>query len=104
MDIAKRFQGIRKEKNISVYKLANLSEVSQNYIHNIEKGISQPSIYILEKLLNPMGITLAEFFNDNVESYYINDFEKELLQAIRILSENQARIILELIKNMNVTQ
>lgn len=102
MDIAKKFQNIRNEKKLSVYKLSNLADVSQNYIHNIEKGINQPSIYILEKLLKPMGITLSEFFNDNSDIYYLSEFEKEVLYYIRTLTEPQANIILDLIKNMNL--
>ena len=102
MDIAKKFQNIRNEKKFSVYKLSNLSDVSQNYIHNIEKGINQPSIYILEKLLKPMGITLSEFFNDNLDIYYPSEFEKEVLYYIRTLTKTQANIVLDLIKNMNI--
>ena len=92
MDIAKKFRNIRNEKKLSVYKLSNLSDVSQNYIHNIEKGINQPSIYILEKLLKPMGITLSEFFNDNLDIYYPSEFEKEVLYYIRTLTKTQANM------------
>ncbi len=48
-----------------------------------------------------MEITLAEFFNNNSNVYYPNDFEKELLQSISLLTKKQANILLALIKNMN---
>ena len=55
MNIAQRFQKIREQKKISVYRLSILSDISETHIHKIEKGTSQPSIYILEKLLSCMG-------------------------------------------------
>ena len=91
----------KKAKKISVYKLSKISGISENHIHNIEKGINDPNIRTLNKILKSMEITLAEFFNNNSNVYYPNDFEKELLQSISLLTKKQANILLALIKNMN---
>lgn len=104
MNIAQRFQTIREQKKISVYRLSILSEISETHIHKIEKGISQPSIYILEKLLSCMGVTLVEFFNNDAEIYYLNDLEKELICQFRSLTKEQSRAIVELIKQMNISK
>ncbi len=104
MNIAQKFQTIRKQKKISVYRLSILSDISETHIHKIEKGISQPSIYILEKLLSCMGVTLVEFFDDDTEIYYLNDMEKELICCFRTLTKKQAYSVLELIKQMNVSK
>lgn len=101
MNIAEQLKKIRKQKKISVYKLSKISGISENYIHNIEKGINDPNIRTLNKILKSMEITLAEFFNNNSNVYYPNDFEKELLQSISLLTKKQANILLALIKNMN---
>lgn len=101
MNISIEFQKIRKQKHMSIYKLSKISGISENHIHNIEKDISQPSLYVLEKLLAPMGITVTEFLNRDVGVYYPNDFERELLESVRTLTKEQAHIILELVKNMN---
>lgn len=104
MNISEKFQEIRKRKNISVYRLAKISGISENHIHNIEKDISQPSLYVLKKLLEPMGITITEFLNGDLQTYYPSDFERELLESVRALTDEQARIVLELIKKMNSNQ
>ncbi|NDO46765.1 helix-turn-helix transcriptional regulator [Clostridium sp. MD294] len=104
MNIAKRFQTIREQKKISVYRLSILSDISETHIHKIEKGISQPSIYILERLLSCMGVTLVEFFNNDTEVFYLNDIEKELVYHFRTLTEKQSYIVLELIKQMNISK
>lgn len=78
MDIANKIKNLRKNSNLSVYKLAKLSDVSATYIHQIESGEKQPTIVILQKICNVFGITLACFFEEDVskkEIYYSNFFE-----------------------------
>lgn len=100
MNISERFKTLRKEKEFSVYKLSKLSDVSENYIHKIEKGQSIPSIFILEKLLNCLNITLSEFFCEDDSIMYPTDFEREILTALRSLTPEEAHAVLHLIKLM----
>lgn len=79
IEIPNRFKNLRTEKGFSVYRLAKVSDISENYIHKIEKGESQPSVYILEKLLSCLGTTPAEFLNENSAVMYPSDFERELV-------------------------
>lgn len=60
MDISKRLKEIRKAKNISVYKLSQLSGVSETHIRDLERGDRNPSIDTLSRLSVPLGITLPE--------------------------------------------
>jgi len=70
MDLPQKFKNLRTQKEISVYKLSKDTDISQNYIRKIEKGESQPSVLVLEKLLARLGTTLAEFFNDSGDVMY----------------------------------
>ena len=96
MDIGKGLTEIRIDKELSVYKLSKISEVSENYIHEIEKGIKQPSVFILEKVLTALGVTLAEFFNESEDVIYPTEFEKKLVQSVRILPEEKAAAVLNI--------
>ena len=96
LNIGKKLREVRQNKKLSVYKLSKLSDVSENYIHELEKGISQPSVYILEKVLKPLGITLVEFFNEGADVIYPTNFEKELIHAVRILPEEKANAVLNI--------
>lgn len=100
IDIPNRFQKLRKDKRFSVYRLARESDVSENYIHRIERGENQPSIYILEKLLSCLGVTLPEFLNENAEAIYPTNFERALLESVRMLPEDKAAVVLQIARLM----
>ncbi len=98
IEIPNRFKNLRTEKGFSVYRLAKVSDISENYIHKIEKGESQPSVYILEKLLSCLGTTPAEFLNENSAVMYPSDFERELVETVRVLPKEKADAVLHIAK------
>lgn len=48
----------RKELGITQPLLAELSNVSKNTIYKLERGIGNPSLKILDKLLEVLGLEL----------------------------------------------
>lgn len=100
MNISERFKALRTEKGFSIYKLSKLSDVSENYIHKIERGESLPSVFVLDKLLNCLNITLSEFFCEDHSVMYPTDLEREVITALRQLSPEEAEAILNLIRLM----
>ena len=100
MDLPKKFKMLRTQKEFSVYKLSKDTDISQNYIRRIEKGESQPSVLVLEKLLARLGTTLAEFFNDSSEVMYPSVDERELVENYRALNEEKAAAVLHMVKLM----
>lgn len=101
MDLPEKFKKLRTQKEISVYKLSKDTDVSENYIHKIEKGESQPSVLVLEKLLTHLGTTLAEFFNDSDDVLYPTAYERELVETVRVLEEEKATAVLHIAKLMS---
>ena len=98
MNIGENLAQLRRDKQISVYKLSQLSDVSINYIRRVEKGESIPSIEILTALLSPLGMHLSEFFNEESNILYPSPNEAELVRLYRQLNEEQARALLDLAK------
>ncbi|MFI3214948.1 MAG: helix-turn-helix transcriptional regulator [Eubacteriales bacterium] len=98
MNISEKFISLRKSKDYSIYKLSRVSDISENYIRNIEKGSSQPSVFILEKLLLALGTTVSEFFNESEEVIYPTPFEKDLVESVRMLNEEEATALLNMVK------
>ena len=98
IDIPNRFRKLRSARGFSVYRLARESDVSENYIHKIERGENQPSVYILEKLLTCLGVTLPEFLNESTEIMYPSDFERELIESVRTLPAEKDSAILHIAK------
>ena len=100
MDIAERLKTVRKSKNISVYKLSQMSGVSETHIRDLERGDRNPSFDTLTRLVKPLGLTLSELFNESEEVVYLNSDEKELVECYRMLPEDKARAFLQLIKTI----
>lgn len=101
MTIGERLYYWRNLKQLSVYKLSKLSDVSENHIRNLENGIKQPTIKILQQLTDSLGISLSEFFNDNSEdNTYLTDNEKYLLTLYRSLPIDKASILIEFYEKM----
>ena len=48
-----------------------------------------------------MGVTLAEFFNEDGEVSILTDTEKELVAGFSTLSEDKADLALQMIKALN---
>lgn len=100
MNVAEQFQQLRTDKKCSVYRLSKETGISQNQIHKIERGESHPTIITLEKLLSCLGVTLAEFFNEDMSAMYPSEFEKELIRSVRVLPEEKAAVLLKVAKYM----
>lgn len=96
MDIGKRLRYIRQSKNISIYKLSKKTGISQNHISGIELGKRQPTVDTLKRLVAPLGITLAELFNENENISILSNNERELVENYRILPNEKADILLKL--------
>jgi len=100
MDIAEILKTTRKSKNISVYKLSQLSGVSETHIRDLERGVRNPSFDTLRRLAEPMEISLSELFNDSEEMAFLNKEEKELLDCFRLLSKDKSERLLEFLKTL----
>ena len=100
MDVIKKIDDLMKERHWSDYKLAIESGLSSSTIANIHRRNTVPSISTLEAICSAFGITLAQFFSDNNFSVQLNSEQLELFNRWIYLSENQKRLIYELIKEM----
>lgn len=68
MNIKEKFglkvRALREQKDFSIEKLANISNVDRNYISDIEKGQRNVSLEVMEKILTALEIDFGTFFND----------------------------------------
>ena len=101
MDISKRLKDVRKAKDISVYKLSQLSGVSETHIRDLERGDRNPSIDTLYKLSVPLGISLPELLNETGSASYLNEKEKMLVEYFRNLSDDKADALLAFLKTLS---
>ncbi len=96
MTIGERLRKLRTAKGLTIYKLSKETDISQNHISAIELNKRQPTIDTLSRLVVPLGISLAELFNEDTEASYLTKSERDLIENYRELPEEKAQILLNL--------
>ena len=99
MDLGKRFQELRKQKNISAYRVSKESGISTTHIRDIERGVKIPTVDTLYRMLAPFDISLAEFFNENGDAFYLSPNEQEVVKCYRELPPEKAELFLQFLKS-----
>ena len=100
MDIAQKLKNTRESKNMSVYKLSQLSGVSETHIRDLERGDRNPSFDTLSRLAKPLGLSLAELFKETEDVSYLSNEERELVECFRMLQKEKADALLHFIKTL----
>lgn len=99
IDVVRKINRMRIERGWSVYKLAELSGLSEKTIYNWEKRSSIPTIQALEGICDAFGITLSQFFSE--DNYVeMNAEMKELFDSYLSLTQEQRQAVKVMIKTM----
>lgn len=61
--IGKRVKELRVKHNLSQEQLGFKAKIHRNYIGEMERAESLPSLVTIEKLCKALDMTFAEFFN-----------------------------------------
>ncbi len=64
MDIGTKIRRLRQEKNLTQDELASRCELSKGFISQLENDLTSPSLNTLSNILESLGTTLKDFFND----------------------------------------
>lgn len=99
MDILKRIEQIRKDKNMSVYKLADKSGIARNTIYNWYSKHFTPSLDTIQLICEKgFGITLGQFFTLDSDVLSITDQEtKEVFEKYSLLTAQQKQVVKQII-------
>ena len=64
--LGNRINELRLEKSLSQEKLALKANIDRAYMHMIEKGKTNVSIELIEKIANALEIEIRELFVENL--------------------------------------
>lgn len=64
MEIGLKIKNLRQLKNLTQEELADRCELTKGYISQLENNLTSPSIDTLKDLLNALGTTFGEFFEE----------------------------------------
>lgn len=93
LDLGKRIKELREAKGLTRYRITEITGISGHHIKGVEEGTRQPTIETLKKMIIPLGITLAELFNEG-ESTYLSENERRLIENFRTMSSEKSEALL----------
>lgn len=99
MNIGSRLRKVREDRKMSGRALALQVGVVPSQISKIESGATNPSIDLLQKLCEALGITMAEFFAEDGPEL-APEFRR-LLESAQKLTPEQRESLQRLIDSMN---
>lgn len=101
MDVIEKLNRMRLERDMSVYRLAELSGINQSTLANTFSRGTIPSLRNLEAICTTLGVTLSQFFAEEEEESVLLTFEeKGLIANYRRLPESLKRSIANIINSV----
>ena len=91
--IGRFISSLRKEKQMTQSRLAELMGVSTNAVSKWERGINLPDASIMQKLCDVLGITLNEFFaGERIdEDAAVRQSEQNILSLLQLTNDKDRK-------------
>ena len=97
--IADKITSLCEKRDISKYRLSQLSGISQSSLGRIMAQENLPSLITLEKICTALGVTLSQFFQeDNSEN--LTEKQKEVLGIWNNLSTNEQETVMSMLRGL----
>ena len=93
MDVSKRIIALREQCGLTQNGLAERAGVSQTHLRRVELGQADITVGHLQLLCDAMGISMAEFFQEEARS-------DEISVALSKLSPKQKVLLLAFIESL----
>ena len=71
MDIGSKLKDLRVQKGLTQEELADRAELTKGFISQVERNLTSPSIATLMDILQCLGTTIGEFFNEETEEQVV---------------------------------
>ena len=71
MDIGAKLKELRVLKGLTQEELADRAELSKGFISQVERDLTSPSIATLMDILQCLGTSIGEFFNDGSDEQIV---------------------------------
>lgn len=104
MDVMQKLNKLRLERNLSVYRLAELSGINQSTLANSFSRGTVPSIKHLELLCDTLGISLAQFFTEDEVPTPLTPQETKFIHNYRRLPDSIKASIANIVNDIHNLQ
>ena len=100
MDVIDKLNRLRLERNLSVYRLAELSGLNRSTLANTFSRGTVPSITHLQAICEVLGVTLAQFFTQDEEHMELTPQEIAFMRNFRKLPERIRTSVTEIVNEI----
>lgn len=98
-NVGERIRELRTKRKISQEQLALRSEITTTYLGLLERNLKNPTVKVVGKICDGLGISLAEFFNTEAAAEQEQDvLSLQILSQLSDCSDAEKQTVLQLIK------
>ena len=101
MDILKKINKMRLDRNWSIYRLSIESDIPQSTLTNMFNRETLPSITTLSSICSAFGISLSDFFAEENAFNNYSPSDKKLLDMFNSTTKEVREAILCLLREIN---
>lgn len=98
MDVIRKLNEMRLERDMSVYRLSELSGINQSTLANTFSRGTVPSIANLDAMCRAMGVTLSQFFAEDSEPQRLSAEETAVINNYRKLAPDLKAAVSKLLE------
>lgn len=104
MDVLRKINKMRLDRDWSIYRLSVESEVPQSTLTNMFNRETLPSITTLSSICKAFNVSLSEFFSEEATPDETISTDKELVEMFNSISSNARESILCLLREIIKTK
>lgn len=101
MDLGSAIKNIRQQKGIKQNSLAEMSDITQTYLSQIENNVKEPNLSTLRVISEKLGMPLPILFFMSLD---INDIKPEKRSAFNHLAPSIKSMIAEFFTNASTSK
>lgn len=100
--IANRIKELCDKKQMSMYALSKKTGISQSSLSNLMKRGSTPTFYTLDRICDGLGITLPQFFSDDIGKLELSSEQKKVLRMWETLTDKEKEAVEIYVRGMKL--
>ena len=99
-NIGSRIKNLRLESGLSQEQLALKSDITRVYLGQIERNEKNPTVKLVERIANALGLSLSELFDDRNRVAEHDKILNSIIFELKDLSDDEKGEMLKLIRQV----
>lgn len=100
--IANRIKELCDKKQMTMYALSKKTGISQSSLSNLMKRGSTPTFYTLDRICDGLGITLPQFFSDDIGKLELSSEQERVLRMWESLTDKEKEAVEIYVRGMKL--